>query len=281
MKISPEAIKVYQALKKDFPFEGFIETASQVGLYVASALLERLPAGSKILDFGAGALDKTALLARLGFQCHACDDLADEWMLEKNHRDLVLAFAQKEGIDYQHITGGDFPGYPGDFFDALLLLDVIEHWHHSPRDLLNRLLAFLKPGGLVVVAMPNSVNLRKRLSVIRGKTNYCSLESFYFSGESFRGHVREYTREETEKLLEYQGLEPVFSACLHTVLHKNKRVKKPWVRFLYKAITGPFPNLKDTILAIGRKPAGWKPVAFSKELSAQHTRRPDILPRQS
>ena len=275
-----EILRIYEDLKKDFPFKGYIETASQVGLHVAHALLPRLPQKAKILDFGAGACDKTALLARLGFTCRACDDLGDEWCLENNHRDIILAFAQKEGIPYDVLDGGSLPSYQEKSFDAVLILDVIEHLHNSPREILNRLVTCLKPGGLLVVAMPNSVNLRKRLSVLLGKTNYTSLESFYFSGKTFRGHVREYTQRETEKLLTYQGLEVVFSRCLHTVLHKHKKMKYPLFRFIYQALTGPFPRLRDSFIVMGRKPDSWQPVVFSPELLAKHTRRPVIRPKQ-
>jgi hypothetical protein len=45
----------------------------------------------------------------------------------------------------------------------------MEHWHHSPKRLFRQVSdKLLKPGGRFVLAVPNCVNLRKRLSVPLG-----------------------------------------------------------------------------------------------------------------
>ena len=49
--------------------------------------------------------------------------------------------------------------------------DVLEHLHHSPRDLLNDLCELIKPNALLFITVPNAVNIRKRIDVLRGKTN--------------------------------------------------------------------------------------------------------------
>jgi len=268
--------ELYERLKSDFPFEGYVETASEIGKDLAQLVLKVLPLGSKILDFGSGGCDKTALLSRLGYDCYACDDLCDEWHLENNNRELIMSFAQRENIKFHLIEDGVLPRFEKDFFDGVLIIDMIEHLHNSPRDLLNYLIDILRPQGFSFVAVPNSVNIRKRISVLVGKTNYCSLESFYFSKQPWRGHVREYTQMETEKLLRYQGLKVVSSSCINTVLHKHEKLRNRYVKLVYKTITNMFPRWRDSILVIGQKPKNWKLIPYNPDMAKEYTKRPTI-----
>ena len=48
----------------------------------------------------------------------------------------------------------------------------------------------LRPGGRLVIATPNCVNLRKRITVPLGRGKWSALEEWY-DHELFRGHVRE------------------------------------------------------------------------------------------
>lgn len=57
----------------DFPFEGYIIMDSGAYQSLAITVSNCLKPGSTILDFGAGACDKTALLSALGFQCAALE----------------------------------------------------------------------------------------------------------------------------------------------------------------------------------------------------------------
>ena len=83
-----------------------------------------------------------------------------------------------------------------------MIVNVIEHLHQSPRDILNSAGAYLKPDGLLVVVMPNAVNLRKRISVALGRSNYTPARGFFENEGVWRGHVREYTFQETNQILQ-------------------------------------------------------------------------------
>jgi len=48
----------YEKLQAEFPFEGYMESAYRLGLDVARVLLDFLPNGGKVLEFGAGACDR-------------------------------------------------------------------------------------------------------------------------------------------------------------------------------------------------------------------------------
>ena len=62
-----------------FPFPGYFDPVLNGHLTIAQTVSRYLPLGSRLLDFGAGPADKTAVLAALGYKCTAVDDLADEW----------------------------------------------------------------------------------------------------------------------------------------------------------------------------------------------------------
>jgi SAM-dependent methyltransferase len=90
--------------------------------------------------------------------------------------------------------------------DASTSFYSIEHWHHSPRQLFCEIARVLKPNGFWVIECPDTVNLRKRLWVLLGKTNLCSLNEWYYDGDLvFREHVREATVCGLERLLEGKG----------------------------------------------------------------------------
>ena len=82
------------------------------------------------------------------------------------------------------------PNFPADSLDVVTSFDSIEHWHNSPKALLHRALSWLRPGGLVIIGVPNCVNLRKRLTVPFGIGKWSSMSDWY-EQTPFRGHVRE------------------------------------------------------------------------------------------
>ena len=46
------------------------------------------------------------------------------------------------------------------------------------------------------VTVPNLVDIRKRIAVVFGKTNLGPFELYYWAPIPFRGHIREFTRDD-------------------------------------------------------------------------------------
>ncbi|MBL7156544.1 MAG: class I SAM-dependent methyltransferase [Candidatus Omnitrophica bacterium] len=266
-----EIAKIIEDLKNDFPFKGYIETATDFGSVLARIIGRYILPGSKILDFGCGACDKTAIYNRMGYVCYGCDDLKDGWHLEGDNKELIKDFVRKENINFLEITDENLP-YNDNTFDGILITDVMEHLHDSPRDLLNKLISKLKINGYVFIGMPNSVNIRKRISVLFGRTNYVSLESFYFGKKPWRGHVREYTLQESKRLLKYQGLSIEYANGVNVA--GRKKIKNKIMRTVYSILTKLFPALSDAVLVVGRKPANWRAVLYDEEKDKKYTRKP-------
>ena len=244
-------------VKKRFPFDGYMTYGSDhKGAYatVADTVTRYLPRGSTVLDFGCGPCDKTAVVQALGYRCAGYDDLQDDWHRLPGNLDRIRKFAAESGIDFRLAGSGAMP-FAANEFDMVMMHDVLEHLHNSPRDLLNDLLGRVKPGGLLFVTVPNAVNIRKRISVLFGRTNLPRFDSFYWYPGAWRGHVREYVRDDLAKLAEYLGLEVVeLRGCDH-MLEKVPKAVLPAYRF----VTSVFPGWKDSWLLLARKPAGWTP----------------------
>lgn len=221
---------------------------------IASTVLRYLQPGARILDFGCGPCDKTAILQRLGFQCVGYDDLQEDWHNHPGQRDRIVRFATECGIDFRLANGAALP-FERNHFDMIMLHDVLEHLHDSPRDLLNDLLELAKPEGLLFITVPNQVNIKKRLEVVLGKTNLTAYETYYWSAKPWRGHVREYVRDDLVKLADYLGLDICeLRGCDHMLQKIPARA-----RAAYLAVTALFPDWKDSWLVVARKKKGWQP----------------------
>jgi SAM-dependent methyltransferase len=222
--------------------------------------VELLSSGSRILDFGAGPCEKAAVLSRLGYQCTAIDDLQDDWHAIGNNRERVREFAKKQGIELivaDHLPMSLRQGQ----FDMVMIHDVIEHFADSPRSLLLDLIGALRSGGFLYITVPNAANLRKRLLVIGGQTNYPRYAAYFWSGDIWRGHKREYVKDDLAQLGKYLGLRQI----LLKGQHHRMRALPPWSRGLFKSTVGQVDSMRDTLAFIGQKPEDWNPVELTLE----------------
>ena len=239
-------------VQKRFPFKGYMDPLKGY-VNVASTVVRHLPPGSTILDFGSGPCDKTAVLQVLGYTCTAIDDLSDHWHTKNGNKELILEFIQNMGIRYS--SGLDLePPHGG--YDMLMMQDVLEHLHNSPRCLVNNLLELVKPGGLFFATVPNAVNIRKRISVLFGRTNLPNFDLFYWYPDPWRGHVREYTKTDLQRLVTFLALEILELRGCHHMLEVLPRFVRP----IYTSVTLLFPAWRDTWLLVARKPKNWLPV---------------------
>lgn len=250
-----------------FPFQDYIGPA--VGLEMAAIVRELARVfpdgfqGKRLLDIGCGPMDKTGVLQRMGFSCSGVDDLGDPWHRRGDNLARIRRFADDLGIDFflQEAGSPTIPFPPGSF-DVVCLLGVIEHLHESPRLVLNAAGQFLKPGGVVVVEMPNSVNLRKRLSMLVGRSSLPPVDQFYHSIGPWRGHVREYTVDETAFICRMNGFE-ILTATTFEPFAAEKL--KPPFRQVYQLLGRWFPSLQSMVLVVGRRPPAWQPAPADEE----------------
>jgi len=258
--------KAFSELTAAFPFKDYISSCCYHEMHsVLHELSKSLLSfkGKRLLDIGSGPMDKTAIFQLLGFQCYAVDDLSDPWHKRDKNISKIKEFADRMGITFYHQQDGDYTiPFEAKSFDVVCSLAVIEHLHESPRSLLNTMGAHLKEDGLLVIVMPNSVNFRKRLSVLRGRTNCVPIDQFFYSLGTWRGHVREYTLAETEFICRQAGYEVVASRTFEHLAQEKLRFP---LRQLYMLIGSIFPTTRSGLLVVCRKPSSWVPVEADAE----------------
>lgn len=243
-------------VQRRFPFPDYIRPPFDAYFNIAMTVARYLRPGERILDFGAGPCDKLAVLSQLGYKCTAYDDLCDPWHNGKQAE--ILHFSAESGIEY--CLPGATPPWQHREFDLVMLNDVLEHLHDSPRELLTELLGAVRAHGYLVITVPNAVNIRKRLAVLVGRTNLPPFDQYWWSSSPWRGHVREYTRGDLLLLAQYLGLSPVqLEGCHHMLAKVPRRLRR-----VYRLATSTFDGWRDTWMFVAQKSAGWRPTTLAE-----------------
>lgn len=143
-----------------------------------------------ILDVGCGCGDTARLLkARLY-------DARIEGVTH-NPVEAEAAAATLERIHVFDIEGEFPPTLPTDF-DGLLFSHVLEHMR-DPVAVVRAFIRYLKPGGAIVIAVPNVLEWRTRLRLLRGEWNYATsgiLDRTHLTFVTFKTAEREILGEE-------------------------------------------------------------------------------------
>lgn len=246
-----------EEIRDGFPFPGIFEEGIDTVKPIAALLRAQMPSGGRLLDLGCGALDKPMVYQKLGYQCCCADDFQDTWHKDSNNLNPVVDFATSLGMEVYKQSEPFVVPWENESFDIVTIINVIEHLHGTPRELLNFAGTLLRPGGLLVVGMPNSVNFRKRLSVLMGRTNYTPAMGIYESEGVWRGHIREYILEETCQILSWTGFDVVSKSTFHGIL--RNRLQNRLLRLMFRSLCAISPQFKDGLLVAAYKPFDWEP----------------------
>jgi len=249
---APSTDEAIAWLTEHFPFDGYLSLGTDAHRGIAELVRDRVPEGGEVLDIGCGPCDKLAVLSQLGYRCTGLDDFGDPWHRNSANLRAITRFAERAGVALVEGDGEALP-FREERFDAVLVCDVIEHLHASPRALLTGALEVLRDDGWLVVSVPNAVSIRKRLDVLRGRTNYPPYAQFFAADRVWRGHVREYSWGDLAQLAQFLGLA---DASIHGA-HHLLGVLPAWARGPFRLALSPTPSLRDTLILCGRKPGGW------------------------
>jgi SAM-dependent methyltransferase len=162
----------------------------------------------KIIDLGGGLDIFNGLLTDLGNDVSVFDILEfdDAWMAGDKDFSITLKkklkFLKERGVKFYNkdVIQTDLREYYElNSVDVINSFHCLEHLHQSPKKVLESAIAVLKPGGSIIIEVPNSLNLIKRIKVFLGYTNYIPF-AHYFNAELFTGHVREYSVGDLQQL---------------------------------------------------------------------------------
>ena len=123
---------------------------------LAEELLQnhQIPANALVCDLGSGqGLTSVFLAKEYGFTVYA----ADLWSDPKENREFFDSMGL--GPDQVIPVKADATAlpFPGDFFDAVVSTDSYNYFGRDPGYLDEKLLPFVKPGGLLYIAVPGMV----------------------------------------------------------------------------------------------------------------------------
>jgi 2-polyprenyl-3-methyl-5-hydroxy-6-metoxy-1,4-benzoquinol methylase len=164
------------------------------------------PRGLRVLDLGCGGGHNGALLKQAGAREVVGVELDARAAHEARKRlDMVI---QGDLAEFDPARLGDEP------FDAVLASDVVEHLV-DPEAVLAGILTRLRPGGAVVISLPNVANVYVFANLLAKRWPRRS------SGIFDRTHVRFFAKHDMVALLEGAGLrvlrvEPYFTRY-HTI----------------------------------------------------------------
>jgi 2-polyprenyl-3-methyl-5-hydroxy-6-metoxy-1,4-benzoquinol methylase len=137
-------------------------------------------------------------------------------------------------------------------FDVITTFDSMEHWHHSPKRLFHEVVEKLKSGGVFMLGVPNSVNVRKRITVPLGIGKWSGMEDWY-EANVFRGHVREPDVSDLKYIANDMGLVEIKIYGRNWLGYYSEN---PAIRFAAKILDHPLrlkPSLCSDIYLVGRK----------------------------
>lgn len=194
-------------------------------------LLPLVGPDSKVLDIGAGhgamsvALRSTgaAVTAADNWVPYAMDDTGrDPAMHRTGKRESILKRFEDHGV---HVLETDLLKdtlpLENESFDLAIILAVIEHFPGSPKKILEEAKRVLKPGGVLVIEVPNVAALRNRLKLLFGRSIHFAIEDWYDS-DPFHGHFRELTKAELEKHIEFLEMETMWFRTSDSSFHNTK-----------------------------------------------------------
>lgn len=237
--------------------EGTIEREAsymRAGTYRFRAVLDLLPetlaAGTRLLDVGATPFTIYLKHRFAEAEVHALDKT-----------DLLAARFEAEGVRLStcDLQNEPLPYGEGEF-DAIVFTEVLEHLFRRPTDVLADMRRVLRPGGVLIVSVPNIASLRKRIAMLAGRSPLEDLDGVIKDWMHGFGHVREYTMAELQRALVRAGLEVEAARSVNSgprdvwgipAMAARRRLAKA----AYCWVAGRLPNTGSCLIARARKPA--------------------------
>lgn|GEM_PF-804808 len=171
------------------PLRPYINRSYDRFLFDVSLAEPFRPGSRRVCDVGGGYSPFTAVCAALGARATLIDDFLDPWF--GHEMEAFLRILDEFGVE---VVRRDAPvqgaGLLPASVDVVTCFHSMEHWHCSPKALFHELTRSLVPGGSFILAGPNAVNLRKRISCLFGRYTWSPMWAWY-EEPTFRSHVRE------------------------------------------------------------------------------------------
>jgi 2-polyprenyl-3-methyl-5-hydroxy-6-metoxy-1,4-benzoquinol methylase len=214
--------------------------------------LRRRGSGNRVVEVGAWFGSFALPLARLGYEVTAVDRYDSYGRAFDTFTDLMRASGVRvvstTREEEEHALDGLGP------FDVAFAGAVIEHVPHTPRGLLDRLVAAVARSGLVAIDTPNLARYWNRHALARGESVFQAIDEQFLCSPPWEGHHREYTASELAWMLEQVGCRRVETEWFDYNLLQFDELSKEHVEALCAFLADP--SQCDMILAVGEVGSG-------------------------
>ena len=161
----------------------------------------RLPAGARVLEYGAVPLLMTAALAERGYRVSALDVAPRRFAAAIDRLGLDVRACDVETAPVPFADGT---------FGAVVFNELFEHLRIDPIFTLREARRVLEPGGTLLLSTPNLRSFRGLRNLLLHHRAHAASGGIYQQYEKLRtlghmGHVREYTAREVAELLGHVG----------------------------------------------------------------------------
>jgi len=247
------------------------DSASRLRRFEIERVASKLPAGGSLLDVGSGYGFVPRYFHKLGFKVISVDFPGTGGL-------DALKWLMDLGIEGHYLQVGVEPlPLPDNSIDVVFVGNVIEHLPNSPRPFMTDLKRVLKPGGHLIMDTKNAVDVKTRLKVLAGVSNWAPLSSYY-DFDINPHHHKEYTLAELARLFELSGFQNLERIAMEMFLYSSLRKFKtlqamgakpgerstfgtgfnPWhpyeyARLVLLLLAKSFPKLRSDIMVIGQK----------------------------
>jgi 2-polyprenyl-3-methyl-5-hydroxy-6-metoxy-1,4-benzoquinol methylase len=217
----------------------------------ATLILEACSEGGTVCDIGGGWGILSAACSEMGLRCYLDDDFSDQGFYDTNDPRHRMPSDYSFSKIAQDVTT-EPPPFAANSLDVVSSFDSIEHWHRSPKSLLRQVMDMLRPGGTLIIGVPNCVNLRKRLTVPFGYGKWSGMADWYET-PVFRGHVREPDVDDLQYIAYDLGLTNVRILGRNWAGLQNDRAFIRMSTLLMDPLLRNLPSVCSDIYMIGQK----------------------------
>jgi SAM-dependent methyltransferase len=219
---------------------------------MAISELSRARDKGRILDIGAWNGMFCGALQRFGYSVAALD-----W-----GQPMSDSYWQEKGIEWHNcqIEADPIP-FPDNEFMGVYMGQILEHFTYSPRKPFSEIKRVLKPGGILVVDVPNVGEFHNFYRLIRGrnilydyKRHYIDDEPIFYKGlPYFNRHNREFTPHDLMVLAESSGFQVIKVSYI-----RSRRYRKYGLRRLevpFTALRDVIPLFRKSLMLTAQKPS--------------------------
>ncbi len=239
--------------RKSYPNSFYPQSAGRI-LPLLKDVIETPP--GRLLDIGCAVGFMAAVTSQFGYEVHCIDTFNNmsDGVIQKFNLHYLKCIIESPPIPYQD-----------NFFDIVILSEVIEHFNYSPLVPLKEIYRILKPGGLLFLTTPNVASIFSIYPLLRGENIYepidVSLRDGWQKTEAqhriFRDmHFRRYNIKEIRYLMQLSGFSIIKYKSLLRGIPSTRNVPKK-LFYHFARITAALTNSRfwgDTIYIVAEKP---------------------------